>query len=89
MEEHIKKKHEEEEGEGGDEGKGAVAGIPIADTVVDADLKVRAYLINGHLGSQIRGEQIREEIVGLLQTLMVSFQKILYLKKSSPGGCQF
>ena len=93
MEEHIKKKHEgekeEEERGRGDEGKGAVAGIPIADTVVDADLKVRAYIIIGHLGSQIRGEQIREEIVGLLQTLMISFQKILYLKKSSPGGCQF
>ena len=60
MEEHIEKKHEgekeEEERGRGDEGKGAVAGIPIADTVVDADLKVRAYIINGHLGSQIRGE---------------------------------
>ena len=93
MEEHIEKKHEgekdEEEGGGGDEGKGAVAGVPIADTVVDADLKVRAYIIIGHLGSQIRGERIREEIVGLLQTLKISFQKILYLKKSSPGGCQF
>jgi hypothetical protein len=42
VEEHIEKKHEgekdEEEGGGGGEGKGAVASIPIADTVVDADL---------------------------------------------------
>ena len=74
MEEHIKKKHEgEKERGGGDEGKGAVAGVPIADTVVDADLKVREYII--HV-SQIRGEQIREE-KGLLQTLMISFHKIL------------
>jgi hypothetical protein len=42
VEEHIKKKHEgekdEEERGGRVKGEGAVAGVPIADTVVDADL---------------------------------------------------
>ena len=47
MEEHIEKKHEgekeeEEERGGGGKGEGSVAGVPIADAVVDTDLKVSA-----------------------------------------------
>ena len=61
LEEHIKKKHgEEEEERGWGHYEGAVAGILFTHTVVNADLQKWEYHLRSLLGCEIYKEQIVE-----------------------------